>query len=143
MSDLVKTTRANVISTMRYDDPAAAVDFLCDAFGFARALVVPGKAGGVEHAQLTFGNGMVMLGPVRDDEFDRYVKPPSATGGVGTQSVYLVVTDCDAHHDRAKAAGAEVLMPPEDQDYGGRNYTCRDPQGHVWSFGTYDPWEGA
>jgi uncharacterized glyoxalase superfamily protein PhnB len=61
-------------------------------------------------------------------------------GGVGTQSAYVVVEDCDAHYARAVAAGAEVLLDIVDRDYGGRGYSCRDPEGHVWSFGSYDPW---
>ena len=57
-----------------------------------------------------------------------------------TQSAYVLVDDCDRHHARAVSAGADVVKPPEDQDYGGRLYICRDLEGHVWSFGTYDPW---
>jgi uncharacterized glyoxalase superfamily protein PhnB len=61
-------------------------------------------------------------------------------GGIGTQSAYVIVEDADAHYARAKAAGAEIVMEVEDQDYGGRLYSCLDPEGHLWSFGTYDPW---
>ena len=128
-----------VIPTLRYRDGAAAVDWLCRAFGFERHLVVPGEDGGVVHAQLGFGTGMIMLGSARDEEFDRWVKPPASVGGIGTQSVYAIVDDVDKHCERARAAGAEILMEPADQDYGGRLYSCRDPEGHVWSFGSYDP----
>jgi uncharacterized glyoxalase superfamily protein PhnB len=76
----------------------------------------------------------------REDEFGRWVTPPRDTGGVGTQSAYVIVEDADAHYARAKAAGAEIVMEVEDQDYGGRLYSCLDPEGHLWSFGTYDPW---
>ena len=72
--------------------------------------------------------------------FDEAMRPPSELGGRCTQGAYAIVDDADAHHARALAAGAEILLALEDQDYGGRGYTCRDPQGHVWSFGTYDPW---
>jgi uncharacterized glyoxalase superfamily protein PhnB len=118
----------------------AAIEWLCKAFGFEKHLVVPGENGTVAHAQLSFGNGMIMLGSARDDEFGRRVKPPRETGGIGTQSAYVIVEDADAHHARAKAAGAEIVMEVEDQDYGGRLYSCLDPEGHLWSFGTYDPW---
>ena len=94
----------------------------------------------VVHAELTFGNGMIMLGPIDKGEFGvRYMTMPNAAGGRCTQAVYVIVDDVDAHHVRAAAAGAEILMPPKDQDYGGRVYSVRDPEGHVWSFGSYDP----
>ena len=135
-----KNTVSTVIPAMRYRDANAAIEWLCKAFGLEKHLVVPGENGTVAHAQLSFGNGMVMLGSARDDEFGRRVKPPRETGGIGTQSAYVIVEDADAHYARAKAAGAEIVMEVEDQDYGGRLYACRDPEGHLWSFGTYDPW---
>jgi len=131
---------STVIPAMRYRDANAAIDWLCKAFGFEKHLVVPGENGTVAHAQLAFGNGMIMLGSAREDEFGRWVKPPKETGGIGTQSAYVIVEDADAHYARAKAAGAEIVMEVEDQDYGGRLYSCLDPEGHLWSFGTYDPW---
>lgn len=131
-------TTATIIPTLRYADAPAAVEFLCTAFGFEPRLVVDDGEGGISHAQLVFGNGMVMLGSARDDDFGRLQGP----GGRVTQSPYVVVEDCDAHHAAAKAAGAEIVNPPEDQDYGGRLYVCRDPEGNLWNFGTYDPWTG-
>jgi uncharacterized glyoxalase superfamily protein PhnB len=53
--------------------------------------------------------------------------------------IYIVVQDSDAHYARAKAAGAEIIRELEDQDYGSRDYTARDLEGNIWSFGTYDP----
>jgi uncharacterized glyoxalase superfamily protein PhnB len=136
-----KRTIANVIPTMRYRDAAAAIDWLCRAFGFERQLVVPGEAGTIVHAQLRFGAGMVMLGTARDDEFGKLQRVPADVGGVGTQSPYVIVTDADAHYARAVAAGANVVRDIQDEDYGGRGYSCRDPEGHLWNFGSYDPWE--
>jgi uncharacterized glyoxalase superfamily protein PhnB len=144
MTENARRTRANVIPTLRYDDAAAAVDWLCKAFGFEQRLVVPGPDGKVAHAELVFGNGMIMLGNAHDDdEFGKLQKPPRATGGVGTQSPYVIVEDVDAHYARARAAGARIFLDIEDKGYGGRGYTCIDPEGHLWSFGSYDPWEGA
>ncbi len=143
MAQNAKNTRANVIPTLRYRDAPAAVEWLCAAFGFEPMLVVPGEDGTVAHAQLCFGNGMVMLGSAGDDEYGQLVKPPGAAGGVCTQGAYVVVEDADAHRDQAASAGAEILREVTDEDYGGRGYTCRDPEGHVWSFGTYDPWADA
>ena len=133
--------RANIIPTMRYRDANAAIDWLCRAFGFERHLVVPDEQGGVAHAQLVLGNGMIMLGSARDDAFGKLQKTPAEVGGVGTQGAYIIVADADAHHARAVAAGAQVVYPLKDEDYGGRGYSCRDPEGHLWSFGTYDPWK--
>ena len=130
-----------ISSALFYLDPAAAIDWLCRAFGFERHLVVPDEQGGVAHAQLVLGNGMIMLGSARDDAFGKLQKTPAEVGGVGTQGAYIIVADADAHHARAVAAGAQVVYPLKDEDYGGRGYSCRDPEGHLWSFGTYDPWK--
>jgi uncharacterized glyoxalase superfamily protein PhnB len=137
-----KDTTVNVVSSLRYQDAPKAIDWLCRAFGFERHLVVPGEGGTIAHAQLTFGNGMIMLGSsgTHGGGFDELVKAPGELGGVGTQSIYVIVADPDAHLARARAAGAEIVLDIEDKDYGGRGYTCRDPEGHVWSFGDYDPW---
>ncbi len=140
MPSNAKATRANVIPTMRYRDAAAAIEWLCNAFGFERHLVVPGDHGAIVHAELVFGNGMIMLGSARDDEFGKLQKPPCDVGGVGTQSAYVIVADADAHYARAVGAGAQILVDIKDEDYGGRGYSCRDPEGHLWNFGTFDPW---
>jgi len=95
-------TRTPVIPTMRYADAPRMIEWLCTAFGFERQFVVPGDGGSIAHAQLAFGNGMIMLGSARDDEWGRLVKPVGANG-VATGAVYLVVSDLDAHAARAKA----------------------------------------
>ena len=136
-----KQTISTVIPTFRYRDAKSAIDWLCNAFGFSKGLVVPDDTGGIAHAQLIFGNGMIMLGSARDDEFGNLVKPPEGERSPNTQSPYIIVDDADKHFQRAVAAGATVLINIKDEDYGGRGYSCRDPEGHVWSFGTYDPWK--
>jgi uncharacterized glyoxalase superfamily protein PhnB len=68
------------------------------------------------------------------------IRQPDELDGVETQSAYLVVSDADAVYAKAKAAGAEILLDIKDEDYGGRGFTCRDLEGHIWNFGTYDPW---
>lgn len=133
------TRHCSIIPALRYRDAAAAIDFLCGAFGFGRHLVVPGSEGRIDHAQLTLGNAMVMLSSIVDSPYGPLVRQPDVAGGV-TQSPYIIVADADAHHERARAAGAKILLELVDQDYGGRGYTCADPEGHVWNFGTYDPW---
>jgi uncharacterized glyoxalase superfamily protein PhnB len=143
MANNAKKTTATVIPTMRYNDAAAAIEWLCEAFGFEKHLVVPGEDGTVVHAQLVFGNGMVMLGSARESDFDNRQKPPSALDGAVSQSPYIIVEDVDKHYARAVAAGAEIVMEIKGEDYGGRDYSCCDPEGHVWNFGSYDPWAAA
>ena len=143
MVDNTKHTNATMIPTLRYKDAAAAVDWLCEAFGFEKHLVIPGEDGAITHAQLVFGNGMVMLGSARDDEFGRLQQPPSSVSSVVSQSPYIIVEDVDKHYARAIASGAEVVIPIKDEDYGGRDYSCRDPEGFLWNFGTYNPWQPA
>lgn len=142
MPALAKNTRATVISCLRYRDAPAAIEWLCDTFGFEKHLVVPGDDGTIAHAQLSFGNGMVMLGSVQKIEtpYGLLIKQPDEIGGSETQSAYLVVNDADAVYARAKAAGAQIVLEITDEDYGGRGFSCRDLEGHLWNFGTYDPW---
>ena len=141
MATSAKSTTATIVPSLRYRDAPAAIDWLCRAFGFERHLVVQGAGGTVDHAQLVFGNGMIMLGSAPADE----PEPPRAgrdpTGAAGWKSPYVIVDDVDAHCDRAVAEGARLVMSPADQDYGGRLYSCRDPEGNIWNFGSYDPWE--
>lgn len=130
----------SVIPTMRYRDAPKMLEWLCKAFGFERHFVVPGENGTIAHAQLTFGNGMIMMGSARDDDWGKLVQPTTA-GSAATGAAYVVVADVDAHYARARAAGAEIVRPLANTDYGSREYAARDPEGQVWSFGTYDPWK--
>lgn len=130
---------ASIIPTMRYRDAAAAIDWLCRAFGFEKRVAYAAENGEVMHAELTYGNGMIMLGTARDDALGQFIGVPDEFGGRSTQSPYIVVKDVKTHHDRAVAAGAKVAMPLKDEPYG-TMYCCTDPEGHVWSFGDYDPW---
>jgi uncharacterized glyoxalase superfamily protein PhnB len=132
---------APVCTVLRYRDAVAALSWLCEAFGFEERMRVPGDGPDqIAHAQLTLGGSMLMLSTWRDDEIGALQTIPEALAGRVTASVYVVVDDADAHHARAVAAGARVMLPPRDEPYGGRGYTCRDLEGHVWSFGTYNPW---
>lgn len=119
----------SVHPTLRYHDPDAAIAFLRDALGFTVAASHRDDSGAVAHAELVQGGGAVLIGPRREgDRFD-----------TGRAVVYVVVDDPDAHHDRAVAAGAEVVMELTDQDYGSREYAAVDGEGNVWSVGTYRP----
>ncbi|MFZ6646853.1 VOC family protein [Undibacterium sp. TJN25] len=142
MSDIPKLTKASIIPCLRYRDASAAIEWLCTHFGLTRHLVIPGDDGSILHAQLSFGNGMVMLGSVSrvDNEYSTLVKQPDEIGGAQTQTIYAVVNDADLIYDHAKKAGARIAIDIKDEDYGGRGFSCYDVEGHLWSFGTYDPW---
>ncbi|HEV7618543.1 MAG TPA: VOC family protein [Burkholderiaceae bacterium] len=142
MPTLAKATKATVIPCLRYRDAPAAIEWLCSTFGFNKQAVYPNSDGTIAHAQLTFGNGMIMLGSAveKATEWGRLIKQPDQIGGTETQSAYLIVADADVLYARAKAPGAEIMIDIKDEDYGGRGFSCRDIEGHLWSFGTYDPW---
>ena len=126
-----------MVPFISYRDSKAAIRFLEEAFGFEPKLVVEHE-GVVVHAQVAYRTGMVMMSDSRGGD---PLLTTVADTGRPTGGVYVVIDgDVDAHAARAEAAGAEMVRAPADQDYGGREYTCRDPEGNVWSFGTYDPW---
>ncbi|MEU6704203.1 VOC family protein [Streptomyces wuyuanensis] len=126
-----------ICPTLLYRDARAAIEQLTEAFGFTRIAVYEGEDGAVAHAELAYGNGMVMLGSRgTGSEFDRVM------ASAGPAGVFVHVDDADAHHDRAVEHGVEILMPPTDQEYGARDYMARDLEGNVWSFGTYRPGAG-
>jgi uncharacterized glyoxalase superfamily protein PhnB len=124
-------TQSTLSPALFYEDPAAAIEFLQTAFGFELTLRVTDDAGKIGHAQMDCGGAEVMLGPVG---WSPWAKSPRQLGGATTQSVHLQVADVDAHHARAKAAGARIDMAPADQFYGDRTYRAIDPEGHVWTF---------
>jgi len=122
---------STIIPCLRYRDARAAIAWLERAFGCtAQAVYAEGDL--VYHAQLVYGTGMIMLGSVDNGgEWGKLVVQPDEIQGR------------DAHYERAVAAGAELVIDIADQDYGGRGYACRDPEGHLWWFGSYDPWREA
>jgi uncharacterized glyoxalase superfamily protein PhnB len=126
---------------MAYRNAPEAIEWLCRVFGFEKHAVYPGPENTIMHAELTLGDGMIMLGSVTDTAYSRFRKQPDEIGGAETQSVSLIVGDADAVCERAKTAGAEILFDIEDKPYGGRGFTCRDLEGRIWNVGTYDPWQ--
>ena len=134
-----ESRKGMIVPSLRYRDASAAIEFLCQAFGFARRLVVPGRDGTIRHAQLTLGDGMIMLGSARNRDFGPHVRTPEELGG-NSQSAYVIVAEIDDHYRHAVAAGVEIVMEIEDMDYGGRLYSALDPEGNLWHFGSYDPW---
>ena len=125
--------KPNIFPALRYRNAPAAIDWLGKAFGFQKQFVVPGEGNTVAHAQLRLGAGMIMMGSGGKPD----PKNPWATEKYGT---YVMVQEIDAHYARAKAAGADIVRPIANTDYGSREYSVRDCEGHLWSFGTYDPY---
>jgi uncharacterized glyoxalase superfamily protein PhnB len=119
--------------TLVYGDAYAAIRFLVDVFGFEETLVVPGEAAGVvEHAQLRWPEGGgVMLGTA-DRDGNPFSRRPTGSG-----SVYVVTDEPDRLFERATAVGVELVRELRDEDYGSRGFSVRDPEGNLWSFGTY------
>ncbi|HXC94185.1 MAG TPA: VOC family protein [Edaphobacter sp.] len=143
MTTPAKDCRSTVIPAIRYRNALAAIDWLIAAFGFEKqALYLGPDNTTVMHAQLTFGNGMIMLGSAENEsEYSKHTVHPDEIGLRETQTPCLIVKDADAVYASAKAAGAIFAMDIADMSYGGRAFSCHDLEGHLWSIGTYDPWE--
>jgi uncharacterized glyoxalase superfamily protein PhnB len=125
-------TRPTFYPILSYRDASAAIDWLQEAFGFRQLFATPGPDGNVAHAELSFGPGIVMVGTGQGPlEIEEWRSAP--------QSVYVAVDDADAHCAQARAAGAEIVRELGDTDYGSREYSARDLEGHHWHFGTYRP----
>ena len=123
-----------IFPILRYADARAAIQWLCTAFGFRERFSVPETGQFVRHAQLGLGTNLIMLGSSRDDD----LKSPQ-TLGAATLALYVYVPDVDAHFEKVRLAGAEITTPLHDTDFGAREYHVRDPEGHMWTFGTYLP----
>ena len=124
-----------IFPILRYNDARAAIRWLCTTFGFVELFSVPESGPVVRHAQLKLGTNVIMLGSARSDES---MASPQVLGAA-TQALYVWVDNVDAHFERARSVGAAITSPPEDTDFGSRDYHVRDPEGHLWTFGTYLP----
>ena len=122
----------SIYPVLKYSNAHAAVEFLERAFGFQRHAIHEGESGDIVHGELRFGDQVVMVSSAGAGD-------PVYDQGLGRTTVYVAVDEVDSLHDTAKAAGAEIVMPPTDQDYGSRDFSVRDPEGNLWSFGTYRP----
>jgi uncharacterized glyoxalase superfamily protein PhnB len=131
----IKQSMQTIFPILRYADARRAIQWLCEAFGFVELFSVPESGPLVRHAQLKLGTNIIMLGSVRAD--DGMTSP--AVLGSNTQALCVYVEDLDAHFERARAAGAEILSAIEDTDFGTCGYHVRDLEGHLWAFGTYLP----
>lgn len=136
MTDLSNIEAPRIYPTLRCKDAEAMIRWLQDVIGFTEYAVHRGDDGVVRHAQLSYGSSILMLGQSRDDEYGRLV---GDLGGRRTDALYVAVDAPDALHVKAKAAGAKIEMELHNTDYGSREFACRDPEGNLWSFGTYWP----
>ncbi len=139
MSTNAQKSGPRLLPVMQYRDIGRATEWLVKAFGFQEHHTVRGTDGKVLYAVVSFEDSLIMIGPVRGAEFGGLMKQPDEIGGCETQTCYLIVDDAAAHCARAKAAGGDIVFDLADYDHGGRGYSCRDPEGHIWTFGTYDP----
>lgn len=125
-------TRSSVRAAVFYQDPKAAIAWLEKAFGFELAMLIETPDGSLAHSELSFGDSLIMVG----NEWHADTKSPRSIGGKNTQFLHLHIdSDVDAHCERARGAGAEIMQAPETQFYGDRSYRCRDPEGHIWTVG--------
>jgi uncharacterized glyoxalase superfamily protein PhnB len=140
MTTIQNTLPSTVIPCLRYQDAPSAIQWLCETLGFTQHLVVPMDDGRIAHAQLVLGQGMIMLGSIKDTDYDKNLVQPDEIDGKETQCSYLVVSDIDALYQHVTQAGTEILSELVEQEYGGKYFSCRDPEGHIWNLGDYDPW---
>lgn len=132
-----------LIPATRYRDCDAALAFITGVLGLEEHAVYRSDDGKIQHAQIRLGSGLMMFGPGEEGgAFEQYMADPSQIGGRETTTIYAVVADREtlqAHYDRARDASANILMPMAEQPYGGASFTLADPEGHIWTFGDYDP----
>lgn len=124
--------RNSLTSALCYRNPKAALDWLEKAYGFEPAMIISDANGDIAHSEMRFGECLIMIG----NEWTEDHRSPASIGGKNTQTVHVhLEQDIDAHCERARKAGAAILMEPETQFYGDRTYRARDPEGHIWTFG--------
>lgn len=132
--------KSAVVPILRYVDAERAITWLCAAFGFEVFLKVPGAGGRIEHARLVLEDAMIMLASIgREGAFDGRFRSPADVGGV-TQCTSMTVSDPDRIFRSANAAGAHIVDSIEDFQFGGRTFSCEDPESHLWVFSSHDPW---
>ncbi|ADV80981.1 VOC family protein [Terriglobus saanensis] len=135
------TMKSQLIPAISYRDCVRMIDWLCDAFGFKKNAVYMESDDTVAHAQLTLGDGMVMLSSYqKQGEMRSSFAMPDEVGGRETQTCCVITEDCDGVYASAKAAGAKMILDLKEQDYGGKSFSCADPEGHIWHVGSYNPW---
>ena len=130
-----------ISSSIYYEDASAAIDWLCKAFGFEVQIKVEGEGGRIEHSELVFGGGLVMVSSPSGEKSEKfpYRRTPAAVSGGNTQNMFVYVDDVEAHCAHASASGAKIVTELCTSDYGeeywtDRTYECQDLGGHHWWF---------
>lgn len=142
MSKYAIECKSTVIPGLYYRNAKTMIEWLCETFGFEVQLVVAGPDDVVMHSQLTFGNGMIMVGSAESGTpGSALMKYSDEIGGAQTQMLSLIVSDCTELYAKAKLAGAKILSELEKKEFGGEAFTCRDPEGRIWNISTHNPWE--
>ncbi len=135
-------SKYGAIPTMVYKDANKALEFLTQALGFKENAVYRDDKNVVQHAELNLGKAMIMIGTYHPEtHFGKMIGTPNETNGLNTQSAFIIIEEVDKHYENAKANGAKIVMDIKDVDYGGRGYSCKDTEGYIWSFGSYNPFE--
>lgn len=120
-------------SAVVYRDPKAMLAWLAEAFDFETTLLIEDADGNLAHSQMAYGDSLVMVG----NEWTSEHRSPASIGGQMTQTVHIQLADgdgtVDQHCERARKAGAVIIVEPETQFYGDRTYRCKDPEGHIWT----------
>lgn len=136
--------KVRFIPSLKYNDANKAIQWLEQAFGFEAQAVYHSENGKVAHAQLVYEGNMIMVGSTDNGTpFGKLIKQPEEIGGFSTQSLYVIIDGdkIDAHYQKAKSQGAKIALELKKEDYGGKGYSCFDIEGHLWNFGSYDPWQ--
>ena len=142
MSEEAQRSGSSLIPSVRYRDAETSIAWLERALGFVRHAVYTGEGGVVHHAELRHGNGMIMVGSTGNPSpMEEHYATPADIDNRVTSPLYLLVEECEPVWASAQAAGAEVLMALQEMPFGGKAFTVRDPEGHIWSVGEYDPWK--
>ena len=135
-------TALGIVPVLRYRDARGAINWLCKTWGFEEEVVVDGPDGSIQHAVLSLGQAFIMLASdTNNGSYSQFTKQPAEIEGKVTQSPYLIVEDPETFYELARQGGAKILLELEKEDYGGSNFSCADPEGHIWNFGSYDPRE--
>lgn len=133
-------TIKHLIPTLRYKDALRMIEWLCTTWNFEKRVVIEGENNMIAHAQLLLGDFMIMIASIQNPgEYSNLIAEPTTIEGRCTQAPYLVVDDPDWYYTQAQHNGAKILIEIKEEEYGGKDFTCADPEGHIWNFGSFDP----
>ncbi|NNK89502.1 MAG: glyoxalase, partial [Saprospiraceae bacterium] len=127
----MSSSHGTMFPGLRYSDATTAIEWLCNTLGFKKLLVVPDEKGTIVHAQLSLGTGIIMIGSESNNEYGLHVRPPYKLENINTQSPYIYIENIEAHYNHTKSSGADIVIELREEEYGGKHYLVRDPEGHL------------